>query len=178
MPVSESANLAPIANYLENLQPKGIFDMGCGTGLYGCLLRSYLDGRHGRVQQGDWQVTIVGLEGFREYANPLWNAYDNVTIGDISKVYEGITGWNVVLALDCMEHLEKDVAKIILQTLVHQNDCVIVSVPIGNCPQDACFGNELERHRSTWFGVNEFDAFSYQVLHNSVCLVVALRRKD
>jgi hypothetical protein len=174
MPVSESANLHPIIAELERLQPEGIIDLGCGTGLYGCAARNYLDGRWGRLKHTDWKVVISGIEGFAEYENPLWGAYDHVMIKDFRQCYESVVDWPMVLMIDSLEHVDMLEAKMILEHLVRNNKHVIVSVPLGNCPQGTCFGNELETHRSTWIGVQDFSNYNYRVLHKEVCLVISL----
>lgn len=156
------------------MQPATIVDLGCGCGLYGCIARNYLDGREGRVRKPDWRVGITGVEGFDQYANPMWGAYDFVLRGDFRLIYETITGYDLVLMIDSLEHVEKAEALAILYHLALNNKNVIVSVPVGACPQGTCFGNDLETHRSTWSGPQEFAAFNYRVLYQGICCVVSI----
>jgi hypothetical protein len=165
MPVSSVENIAPIMIELERRQPSGVIDIGCGVGLYGALMRNYLDGRWGRVKKGDWKVHLMGVEGFPEYISPLWGAYDKVLIQDFTKMYEDIKGWPYALMIDSLEHCEKTEGKIILRSLVETNERVLISVPVGVCEQGAEFGNEFERHRTTFRGEQDFVGYDYRVLH-------------
>lgn len=174
MPLSDSGNLPAIANELERLQPKGIIELGVGFGLMGALARNYLEARHGRVQSQDWETVIVGVEGFASYSNPCWNCYNNVIVADFRQYYQSVQGWDCVLMIDSLEHVEDTEAKVILEYLVRNNERVIVSVPIGVCPQDGVFGNELETHRSVWYP-DSFWNYRHTILHKGVCVVVSIQ---
>jgi hypothetical protein len=176
MPVSSVENIAPIMIELERHQPKGLIECGVGVGLIGAAARNYLDGRWGRVQKGDWQVQIMGLEAWASYSNPIWGAYDKVLIQDFTKTYEDIKGWPYVILADSLEHTEPVVGKVVLRALVETNQKVIVSVPVGDCPQGAEFGNEFERHRTTFHGEQDFVGYDYRVLYEgNGQLVVVIR---
>lgn len=177
MPVSESANIAPIANELERLQPERIIELGIGGGLYGCIARNYLEGRHGRCGKDQWKTVIHGVEGFPQYGknNPMWEAYDTVWEENFTRYTDSYRDYDLVMMIDSLEHVEKAEAMTMLYSLASNNKHVIVSVPLGVCPQGTCFGNELETHRSTWSGPQEFAAFNYRVLHQGVCLVVSIQ---
>lgn len=174
MPVSEMDNVPAIARYVATLKPAGIMDLGVGFGKYGAICREVLDAVNGRCHSGSWAHTICGVEGFRDYSNPLWGVYNNVAIADIRTAYEGVQGWPLVLMIDVLEHFEREEGMAILHTLVEKNENVIVSVPLGHCPQGTCFGNELETHRTT-FEKNDLAHYKGQVLHEAVCLVLAIK---
>lgn len=178
MPVSESANLHPIIAEIERINPVGIMDLGVGFGLIGVAARNYLDARWGRCKPEEWAHTICGVEGWEAYENPAWGVYDTIYIADFSEYFKEVMGWDLVLAIDSLEHLEKDKAIEIIDYLLEHNRNLVISVPLGNCEQGAVFGNEFERHRASWF-VQDFDRWpNKKVLWQAVCYVVALRGKQ
>jgi hypothetical protein len=165
MPTSEFGHVSPIIHEVKRLNPLGIVDLGIGCGKYGALCREALDFTYGRFDKGKWNTRIVGVEGFEAYRNSMWELYNTVVIADFAQQenYSAIVGWDLILAIDCLEHLEREKAFEVLDYLVKNNKRVIVSVPLGHCPQDAVFGNEYERHRSVW-GYNDFSKYAYKSL--------------
>jgi hypothetical protein len=92
----------------------------------------------------------VGVEGFSRYRNPAWELYDEIKIEDFSIHYESFKGFDLVLLLDSLEHVDKTVGLKLLSTLRSNNKVVIVCVPEVFHPQEAAYGNEFERHRAAW----------------------------
>jgi 2-polyprenyl-3-methyl-5-hydroxy-6-metoxy-1,4-benzoquinol methylase len=176
MPVSSIENLTPIACEIERLSPKKVLDLGCGFGKYGVLAREVLDATYGRLSKFDWQTEIFGVEAWPKYANPVWNAYNAVHIGDFTEMYHMFTHYDLILAIDTLEHLDKSVAFKVLDFLVAHNRNVIVSVPIGTCPQGAVFGNPYEEHKADWHP-NDLLTRYLQVkeLHRGICSVVSIQ---
>lgn len=174
MPVSEITTIPPILAEVVTLNPPAILELGIGFGKYGVLCREVLDAVHGRCSPRSWKHKIFGVEGFADYENPCWSVYNEVAIADFTKHYHKIKNWPLVLMVDSLEHVEKVEARAILHHLVTNNRHIIVSVPVGERPQDAVFGNEYERHRSTWNGPSEFMNYRYKVLHNGVCCAVSI----
>ena len=150
MPSSDPCSITPIIIEVYLLDPKSVLDLGVGNGKYGMLCREYLDGWKDRYKREDWAVNIVGVEGFPEYRNPAWEFYSKILIEDFSKNYKSYTGYDLVLILDSLEHVDKETGLKILSTLRENNKAVLVCVPEGNHPQGARCGNEFERHRATW----------------------------
>jgi hypothetical protein len=182
MPVSDIWNIAPILSEVQTLQPKTICDLGIGFGKYGVLCREVLDAVHGRVSAQEGKVFILGFEGFDDYSNPAWKCYDLVMIADFAKLHEVqykayLREHDLILMIDSLEHIEKAEGLALLRRLVKDNKQVIVSVPLGTCPQGAVFGNELERHRATYTGVEDFAEYNgrYKVLYQGVCLVLSIK---
>lgn len=173
MPVSEIATMPSVMAYVATLNPAGIVELGVGFGKVGVLCREVLEAVHGRVHPSEFQGVLVGIEGFPRYDNPCWSLYNRVIIEDFRKYYTHIRGWPLVMMIDSLEHVDREEAFTILDYLVANNGCVIVSVPIGQCPQGACFGNELETHRSIWLE-HDFDKYKHTRLHKGVCLAVAI----
>lgn len=170
MPLSDAGNFAPIMHEACRLRPNKVLELGIGFGLYGVGLRQYLDIGQGRYNREDWKIEIVGVEGFQAYKSPLWACYNNVYIHDFStREYKG---YDLVLMVDSLEHLDKPCGEKLLDGLVHSNKNVIVSVPNGDFPQGAVNGNELERHRARWM-YNDFPVYK-RCLHKGTCLIFSI----
>jgi hypothetical protein len=129
---------------------------------------------HGRCRPEQWQVDIRGVEGFPAYNNPCWNAYNSLLSADFRGIYQTVKDFDLVMMIDSLEHVDKAEAMVILYHLATHNKQVIVSVPLGVCPQGSCFSNDLETHRATFGGTQDFSAFNYRVLHQQVCLVISI----
>ena len=165
--------MAPICKEIHRLQPQDVMDLGVGAGKYGVLAREALDGIWGRLQPRHWTHVIEGYEVYEPYRNPAWESYDVVHMADFSGA--DIHGWDLVLMIDSLEHLEPEQGKAFLAGLVEYNKHIIVSVPNGPMPCDEpVYGNHYERHLTTYFG-HEFDAYEYTVLHRGLCLVVSIK---
>ncbi len=174
IPVSDLGSIVPILTEVLLTNPEGTMDIGVGFGKYGVLCREVLEAVHGRCAPDTWEKRIVGIEGFEAYRNPAWDVYDEVQVADFTKVYESIVGWPLVLMIDSLEHVDKVTGEIILEYLVRNNGRVIVSTPVGECPQEGVFGNEFERHRTT-FTTSSFNKYAHRVLHSGVCHVVSIK---
>jgi 2-polyprenyl-3-methyl-5-hydroxy-6-metoxy-1,4-benzoquinol methylase len=170
MPTSDPSNLSFIMKHVLYLKPKSVLDLGIGMGKYGALCREYLDVWGGTVDKSQWNTTIHGVEGFEQYRNPMWELYNDVTIGDFTRDYESYTGYDLVLMIDSLEHVDKETGKVILHTLRMNNKNVIVSCPDGDYEQGAVHGNEFERHRSVWRG-DELRKLGGNILFRGECSV-------
>lgn len=176
MPVSDYNSVAPIIHEVMRLKPTGIVELGIGFGKYGVLCREALEATEGRCSPSEWKVTINGVEGHKPYSNPCWDVYSHIIIGDFREMYEKIVGWPLVLMVDSLEHVDEVEAQAILEFLVRNNDRVIVSVPVGTCPQEGVFDNPLEKHRSTWYK-HSFDKYASHrhIIHEGVCVVASIK---
>lgn len=155
MPSSDNRTISTIMHSIIGIFPKSILDLGVGYGKYGALCREYVDFNRAEkhyLDKSDWNISIVGVEGFEKYRNPLWNIYDYVRIEDFGdgQHWPFYQNFDLVLLLDSLEHLDADQGFRLLTFLCRHNKNVLVSLPEGENPQADAFGNEFERHRSTW----------------------------
>jgi hypothetical protein len=175
MPISDYRHIPQVLDEVYALQPERTLELGIGFGKWGVLLREVLDAIYGRCRPEQWRRGIWGVEGFPAYRNPCWDVYSNVDINDFRKEGSFNRGWDLVMMMDSLEHLEPKEGADFLAGLVEHNKQVIISVPNGLMPQDeAVYGNELEKHRTTFHGP-EFDRYNHKVLHLGLCRVVSIR---
>jgi SAM-dependent methyltransferase len=172
MPTSDPANISPIINNILRLAPlpRRVLDIGVGFGKYGALLREYLDIGMFRIEPEQWATVINGVEGFEKYMNPLWDVYNQVFIEDFRTHFKNYVGYDLVLMIDSLEHVERPLGDEILDYLTHKNKNVIVSIPDGDFPQGAVNGNEMETHRARWYQ-GDFTIRGGRIIHSGVCAV-------
>ena len=156
MPSSQIENISTITQWIADLKPKSILDVGVGFGKYGALAREYTDIRNGRYCQSHWQTIIDGIEIFGGYENPLWKIYDQIYLNDARLIIPNLRNYELILLCDILEHFEKDQALLLLKDcLSFATRAVIVSTPSINFPQGQVNGNIFESHLSVW-GADDF----------------------
>lgn len=171
MPHSWHYPLTLVMDRVARLQPRSIMDIGIGYGKWGLLVREALDWIPGRLDRPTWQVRIEGVEVF-PYESPLHDwVYDKVTFADVLEFQEQISGFDLVLINDVIEHMDKLAALELLRSLVARNRNVVVSTPVDFFTQEIA-ANEHEHHISHWTR-RDFDEFTYdyEVAGNAAMVV-------
>lgn len=153
MPVSVPVHLSYCLSAIIKLAPRSVLDVGCGFGLWGFLCREHLDVWAGRVQPDEWEVRIDGIELFEPYIQAHHRAlYSSIRIADIRDAVSDIDEYDLIIAGDVIEHLEKDEGEAVLAALYGKaRKALIVNIPLGKGWEHAeQYGNPGERHRSEW----------------------------
>ncbi len=153
MPVSTSVHISHCLQYIISLSPKSILDVGCGFGLWGFLCREYLDVMEERVQPETWRTRIDGIELFEPYIQPHQRAlYSSIHIGDIRKLASQVDDYELIIAGDVIEHLEKDEGEAVIEQLYEKaTRALLVNIPLGEgWDHPERHGNAGELHRSQW----------------------------
>ena len=162
MPMGSVSIIPTICHRLSVSRPKHALDLGSGFGLWGALVRQYVD--NGVQPYG---TRLVGVEGFEGYRNPNWEHYDRVHVTAIETFLANAEStYGAILLLDVIEHFEKQdgdrVLELAEQRLAKGGE-LFVATPAIWMEQGAAYGNELERHRSLWTA-DEFRALGFDVL--------------
>ena len=149
MPTSHPGLITPIMTQILWSQPPSILDIGVGQGKFGALSREYLDIWQRRYKRSQWKTIIDGVEIFEEYKNPSWDYYYNrIYIGDILDVIKDLKPYDTILFLEVIEHMSKEDGLKVLQWCQQNSQQIFFSYTNSN--QSDAFGNEHERHISTW----------------------------
>lgn len=154
MPVSTSVHISHCLKYIINLRPQSILDVGCGFGMWGFLTRMYLDVSEERVQPPDWTTRIDGIELFGPYIQSHQRAlYSNIMIGDIRELAPDIGEYELIIAGDVIEHLDKDDGETVIEQLYDKaTRALLVNIPLGEgWEHPERHGNPGELHRSQWY---------------------------
>ena len=146
MPTSDWLQISKTLDLVMQFQPGSVLDIGIGFGKWGLLLREYLDIWQGRYKKEEWKARIDGVEINRAYRNPVYDfAYDFVYYCDIMSCLSILDGYDLVLLIDVIEHLEKETGLLLLQALKNK---YIVCTPAQFYSDDRV--EESERHKSLW----------------------------
>lgn len=154
MPVSTSVHISHCLRYIINLRPQSILDIGCGFGMWGFLGRMYLDVAEERVQPDQWRVRIDGIELFEPYIQAHQRAlYSSIAIGDIRELAPNLDRYELIIAGDVIEHLEKDEGERVIEHLYDKAmRALMVNIPLGEgWDHPERHGNPGELHRSQWY---------------------------
>jgi len=178
MPTSDHHNINTILTILTRLGPQRVLDIGCGFGKYGVLLREYLDIWKGRLEPQDWRLTLVGIEAFSHYRNPIHDfVYSTVHYGEAQKILPKLGEFDVILMADVIEHLEKPQAlQLVIECFAH-SPVVIISTPIGFYPQGEICGNPHEIHRSLWTQIDFPPDVIVRSVHMVSCVIFVASRQ-
>lgn len=114
----------------------------------------------------------VGVEGCLDLINANKKRYETNKIDiihdnilNLSKLFKP-KSFDCVLIIDVIEHFEKeDALKVLSMCENIAKEHVLCFIPVGNHPQDyddRGFDNELNHHRSTWYG-EEMESLGYDV---------------
>ncbi|MFC7394382.1 glycosyltransferase [Scopulibacillus cellulosilyticus] len=165
MPTSWYQTIPDIIEHVLIDQPQSILDIGVGFGKYGVLLREVFDIPYERYNKEHWNLKIDGVEGFKDYENPIHSyVYNQIYYGKIQNIIDSLDNYDTILLVDVLEHFEKEEGKQVIRKLLeHTNKSLIISTPIYPSPQQDYNGNVLEQHKSRWslVDLSSFD-FSYK----------------
>ncbi len=154
MPVSTTVHISHCLDRILRLHPSSVLDVGCGFGLWGFLCREYLDVMQGQVQPAQWRIRIDGIELFEPYIQDHQRAlYSSIQIGDIRELAAEAGHYDLIIAGDVIEHLEKDEGeRVIAQLQAKARKALLINIPIGEgWEHPEQYGNPGELHRSTWY---------------------------
>lgn len=155
MPTSNYRHVSLIVEKIVESRPTSILDVGAGFGKWGCLAREYVDGWcNQRYLPSEWCTIVHGVEIFEGYRSRLWDVYDTMVVGDVTKLIDKPTwalpqtGYDLVIMIDVLEHISKPEALPLLEKLKLISKKIILSY--SNCEQTGVCANSHEDHISKW----------------------------
>lgn len=177
MPTSWYFPTVPILDRVARLQPTSVLDVGIGLGKWGFLLREMLDFSQARFQRQDWKTRIDGCDVHR-YDSPIHDwVYDAITWGNVLEEKDMASGYDLVLLVDVIEHIDKNDGVEILRHLVATNKNVIVSTPVEFFTQHID-ENPHEDHVSHWER-RDFSGYVYDYeITRGPAMVVTIAGRD
>lgn len=158
MPLSIWHGMEDALQAIVARRPDAVLDAGIGFGLWGALLRQYLDVWSGRIQREQWRTRIDGIEIDPRRVQPhARHLYTEIVVGDIRDVVPRRAAehaYDVILFGDVIEHLPKPDGLTLLATAVElARDAVIVRIPLGDGWRRE--GREPpDHHRSQWYAAD------------------------
>ncbi len=156
-----------------------MLDVGCGLGIYGALSRVFLEGDnlYDRTnppwnKKENWKVKIDCIEGFEKYITSLHrHVYNDILIGNAPETLGSFEerSYDLVLAIDIIEHFEKEDGILFIRELQRIGIAVVVATPSAFIEQIEP-ENPFENHRSLWTK-EELIALGFDVIGETVSLV-------
>lgn len=133
MPSSIYQNIPTIINEVLFTQPNSVLDVGVGFGKMGHLIREYTEVWDKRYLKSQWLKKIDGIEIFAGYLTDATRYYySQIYIGDAIDIMPHLDNYDLIIANDVIEHIEKEKAKKFIETIIDKsNKKVIISMPIG-----------------------------------------------
>lgn len=112
-----------------------ILDIGAGSGTYYKLLST--------IKPFKWSA----IEAWKSYIEEfnLEKMYDVVYNEDVRN-FVWKENYNLVIAGDILEHMNKADAEILVEKILNHTDTLIISIPITHMPQEAINENPFEFH--------------------------------
>jgi hypothetical protein len=148
---------------IENINPATIVDFGAGLGKYGFMIRDIFGKRK-----------TIAIEVFKDSVEWLREQYlyDEVVEIDLVDWFDG-KKYDLGIFGDVLEHLYY---KDILLVLKNQKKAeifkyIMIVVPLDDCPQDECGGNEAEIHKAVIDEdtfVKDIKDMGYRITHKYV----------
>ena len=138
---------------MREIKPKTVLDIGVGFGKVGLLIREYLEAWEDRVTPEEWDIEIIGVEGFKAYhKGSVQNiVYNGIMYIDVMDLYWASGIFNLITCIDMLEHLEKEDALPLIQKMKEHGQHVLLSIPTGPGWLRHPYGkNPLEAHVSEW----------------------------
>lgn len=134
MPYSSDCGKQYIRNIVGRIKHDRMLDIGCGCGTYAKMF-----------PEAKW----TGIEIWEPYIDQfnLNDFYNEIILADARSIRLASLGrFDVAILGDVLEHMEKEDAINLIEQVKIIADTVIVSIPIGFCPQEEYEGNTYERH--------------------------------
>lgn len=154
MPISHHRMVPLVMDQVVKIDNvKSVLDIGCGFGRYGVLLRERLDVRYKRYSVRQWKTRIDAVEVWKLYLTPLHSfIYDNIYVKNIFSYCNKLDNYDVILMLECLEHLPKWKGKKVVKRLEEKaNKLLLISFPDKfNGKENAEWENPYEEHKCLW----------------------------
>lgn len=170
---SSSVSLTfPIMRIIDQLKPRSILDLGCGTGRWGFIFRERIEMRVGKLKK-DFKLKLDAVECDSRWITPIHKyIYDTVHDSTIEK-FSPLEDYDLIFMSDVLEHIDKKTAYIQLKRLLMKCKYLLVSCPFGcistemnSIPNRKEFVKEYpyELHKSDWI-YTDFKCFRIAKLH-------------
>ena len=155
-----------VLGVVQQLRPARILDVGKGFGKYGMLIHEYvgLDSQ-ARVEpmvkiRDQSGICIDAVEPDPDLLLPHIDHYYRKVYSDpIERIYRELSGYDVILMADVIEHLEKSDGVAVLNHFVATSHAVVVSTPLRYFSQ-CLYQSRFEEHRSHW-AARDFKRFGH-----------------
>ncbi len=156
MASSYAEQIPVIIHVIRAVAPKTILDIGKGFGKYAFLTHEYCGipsirrPLPSKTFADQSSIKIDAVEINESYLFPhIAQLYNEVFIGRIQEVYKTLPRYDLILMVDIIEHLEKDIGRTILRHFLNCSQIVLVATP-KHFFQQELYESPHEHHISYW----------------------------
>lgn len=143
---------AAFGEILHSKEKITLLDIGCADGNTALILKLHET------------FEITGVEIFKPYVDLAMKRgiYKKVIRADIRKL-KTKDNFDIVMALNILEHFNKEEARKILKKIENMaRKKIIIVIPIGKHPQESYDNNKYQEHKSFW-EVKEMQSLGYKI---------------
>ena len=145
--VSDNENKQIAKQWIDELDPNTVLDIGAGIGTYSMLARQ---------EHQHWSALEVFFPYVKQYA--LMDKYEHVFIGDARFMdydrllnYARASCFELIIAADMLEHMRKEEAQLLIARLLTHCRHLLICFPVEHQEQHAGEeGNDFETHVDHW----------------------------
>lgn len=162
MPIGSFVTIPVVAFELSERKPKTVLDLGIGFGMWGAVVREWVD-----MGVRPYNTIIHGVEAFIDYYSPLWKLYNKIHHLLIQD-FEPTQNYDFIIFADVLEHFSAEQGAMVLEKIkqwLNPGGVLMVATPGLFVPQENVYGNELERHLSLWLPA-DLQAHGFEILRN------------
>lgn len=136
MPFSDPLNIRFAANFIMDVAPKSVLDIGAGSGKYGKMTRALTN-----------DCRVHGVEVWQPYYERFGLAYvyEYMWFADIRHC-EIAEDYDIIFLGDILEHMTEAEALAVWEKCRARSRFVFLSIPTIHYPQGAWEGNPYEEH--------------------------------
>jgi hypothetical protein len=153
MPTSTWKNIETFVAIVVQTGAQSLLDIGVGNGKWGFLFREYADVWSERFLKTQWKTTVDGIEIYEPYVQDHQRAvYTNILVGDAVTLVPTLGSYDLIMAADVIEHIQKEKATALLEQLkAKARIALVTSIPLGaEWLGPRPFENPHESHLSAW----------------------------
>lgn len=163
MPISNIGSVENGIRLALKISPDSVLDVGFGFGMWGFLLREYLDVRRFHTWKGlnsaNWKVRVDGVDVFEKYVRTpgIEYLYDNLYAMPAAQLFRRLgqdgyaSSYDLVIFSHVLEHMPKDEGLFCIEKALATCGNVIIGLPIHDHEEKVLsFGNPHEAHSSEW----------------------------
>lgn len=176
MPCSNIGSIENGIRLLLKINPESVLDVGIGFGMWGFLVRQYLDvRRHHQWKDidgaSDWKVRLDGVEAFHPYlesevARSLYDRMYGMTAKQFFHDFDSLSGresYDVTILSHVLEHMPVHDAHFVVHEALLNSGNVLIGLPLRHDDEghEQAFNNPHELHTDDWTSEkwNEFLAW-------------------
>ncbi len=153
MPTSRPFFLEQYCQFLMDVKPASLLDIGCGFGKFGFLAREYLDvwGNEEYDPLGFGRTRIDAIDYFSPYIIGIQRViYDHIYSGNALTLLPELTTYDMIVCVDVLEHFTKEDGLKLLNIISDKSKYAWVVTPTIVSEQGSIYGNDKETHVAQW----------------------------